>query len=41
MARIGYIVTDLPGQHIEEDELKIQNEDCDIIYRERYNRERK
>lgn len=41
MARIGYIVTDLPGQHIEEDELKIQNEDCDIIYRERYNREGK
>ncbi|MDY3266346.1 MAG: hypothetical protein SOX26_02205 [Phocaeicola sp.] len=41
MARIGYIVTDLPGQHIEEDNLKIQKENCDIIYRERYNREGK
>ena len=41
MARIGYIVTELPEQRIEEDEQRIQKENCDIIYRERYNVEGK
>lgn len=37
MARIGYIVTELPEQRIDEDEQRIKKENCDIIYRERYN----
>ena len=41
MARIGYIVTELPEQRIEEDEQRIQKENCDFIYRERYNVEGK
>ena len=41
MARIGYIVTELPEQRIEEDEQRIQKESCDFIYRERYNVEGK
>ena len=41
MARIGYIVTELPEQRIEEDEQRIKKENCDIIYRERYNVEGK
>ena len=41
MARIGYIVTELPEQRIEEDEQRIQKENCDINYRERYNVEGK
>lgn len=32
MARIGYIVTELPEQHIEKDEQRIQKENCEIIY---------
>ena len=32
MARIGYIVTEVPEQHIEEDEQRIQKENCEIIY---------
>lgn len=41
MARIGYVVTELPEQRIEEDEQRIQKENCDFIYRERYNVEGK
>lgn len=41
MARIGYVMTELPEQRIEEDEQRIQKENCDFIYRERYNVEGK
>lgn len=39
MARLGYMVTDLPGQYINEDEQRMQKENCDKIYREKYTRE--